>query len=78
MFTWREEKASLTVQINLMLFYVWSNHKPDQTLPSQLVYYAPGDDSPHGGILLLLCPYVCMYVCMYVRVRLKFLVKVFG
>ena len=40
------------------------------------VYYAPGDDSPHGGILLLLCPYVCMYVCMYVRVRLKFLVKV--
>ena len=39
-------------------------------------YYAPGDDSPHGGILLLLCPYVCMYVCMYVRVWLKFLVKV--
>ena len=39
-------------------------------------HYAPGDDSPHGGILLLLCPYVCMYVCMYVRVRLKFLVKV--
>ena len=39
-------------------------------------YYAPGDDSPHGGILLLLCPYVCMYVCMYVRFRLKFLVKV--
>ena len=39
-------------------------------------YYAPGDDSPHGGILLLLCPYVCMYVCMYVRVRLKFSVKV--
>ena len=27
------------------------------------IYYAPGDDSPHGGILLLLCPYVCMYVC---------------
>ena len=27
-------------------------------------YYAPGDDSPHGGILLLLCPYVCMYVRM--------------
>ena len=27
-------------------------------------FYAPGDDSPHGGILLLLCPYVCMYVCM--------------
>ena len=26
-------------------------------------HYAPGDDSPHGGILLLLCPYVCMYVC---------------
>ena len=25
--------------------------------------YAPGDDSPHGGILLLLCLYVCMYVC---------------
>ena len=40
--------------------------------------YAPGDDSPHGGILLLLCPYVCMYVCMYVRVWLKFSVKVFG
>ena len=39
-------------------------------------FYAPGDDSPHGGILLLLCPYVCMYVCMYVRVWLKFLVKV--
>ena len=39
-------------------------------------YYAPGDGSPHGGILLLLCPYVCMYVCMYVRVWLKFLVKV--
>ena len=34
-------------------------------------YYAPGDDSPHGGILLLLCPYVCMYVC-------PSLVKVFG
>ena len=40
------------------------------------INYAPGDDSPHGGILLLLCPYVCMYVCMYVRVWLKFLVKV--
>ena len=24
------------------------------------VFYAPGDDSPHGGILLLLCPYVRM------------------
>ena len=35
------------------------------------IYYAPGDDSPHGGILLLLCPYVCMYVC-------PSLVKVFG
>ena len=22
--------------------------------------YAPGDDSPHGGISLLLCPYVRM------------------
>ena len=32
---------------------------------SMCIYYAPGDDSPHGGILLLLCP-VCMYVCMYV------------
>ena len=31
------------------------------------IHYALGDDSPHGGILLLLCPYVCMYVCMYVR-----------
>ena len=27
-------------------------------------FYAPGDDSPHGGILLLLCPYVRTYVCM--------------
>ena len=36
------------------------------------IYYAPGDDSPHGGILLLLCPYVRTYV----RVWLKFLVKV--
>ena len=34
-------------------------------------FYAPGDDSPHGGILLLLCPYVCMYIC-------PSLVKVFG
>ena len=52
----------------------------DQSASCQLFpnYYAPGDDSPHGGILLLLCPYVCMYVCMYVRVWLKFLVKVFG
>ena len=34
-------------------------------------FYAPGDDSPHGGILLLLCPYVLTYVC-------PSLVKVFG
>ena len=40
------------------------------------VYYAPGDDCPHGGILLLLCPYVRTYVRTYVRVWLKFLVKV--
>ena len=28
------------------------------------LHYAPGDDSPHGGILLLLCPYVRTYVRM--------------
>ena len=32
--------------------------------PLFTTFYAPGDDSPHGGILLLLCPYVCMYVRM--------------
>ena len=37
-------------------------------------YYTPGDDSPHGGILLLLCPYVCMYVCS----DITFSVKGFG
>ena len=30
-------------------------------------YYAPGDDCPHGGILLLLCPYVHTYVHTYIR-----------
>ena len=38
-------------------------------------FYAPGDDSPHGGILLLLCPYVRTYVRTYVCPSL---VKVFG
>ena len=40
-------------------------------LTSWHTFYAPGDDSPHGGILLLLCPYVRTYVC-------PSLVKVFG
>ena len=31
---------------------------------ASLIHYAPGDDSPHGGILLLLCPYVRTYVRM--------------
>ena len=38
---------------------------------SDYFHYAPGDGSPHGGILLLLCPYVCMYV----RACLKFWLK---
>ena len=37
------------------------------------VFYAPGDDSPHGGILLLLCLYVRTYVCPSL---VKVLVKV--
>ena len=39
----------------------------------QILIMPPGDDSPHGGILLLLCPYVRTYV----RVCPS-LVKVFG
>ena len=54
--------------------YLW------HSLTIYFCFYAPGDDSPHGGILLLLCPYVRMYVRTYVRtyvrVWLKFLVKV--
>ena len=42
-------------------------------------FYAPGDDSPHGGILLLLCLYVRTYVRTYVRMYVcPSLVKVFG
>ena len=46
-------------------------------LISDSFYYAPGDDSPHGGILVLLCPYVCMYICTFMYVCPSS-VKVFG
>ena len=60
--------------------WIWLNHPKGHFKISErsnlAPFYAPGDDSPHGGILLLLCPYVRTYVRTYVRVWLKFLVKV--
>ena len=69
--------GNMRLHVDLFIKYVSSNAYSDNN-HGQPQSILTGDDSPHGGILLLLCPYVCMYVCMYVRVWLKFLVKVFG
>ena len=56
---------------------------PDEIIENVSVHYQknldwlyllyPRDDSLHGGLLLLLCPYVCMYIHMYyVWGRLKY------
>ena len=41
-----------------------TNMGPVRVPNSIPTFYAPGDDSPHGGILLLFCSYVRMYVYM--------------
>ena len=64
-------QGNMRLHVDLFIKYVSSNAysdnnhgQPQSILNIFLTFYAPGDNSPHGGILLLLCPYVCMYVCM--------------
>ena len=60
---------TFSLVLDLCIFVIMPVHT--SLLKLLYIYYAPGDDSPHGGILLLLCPYVRTYVC-------PSLVKVFG
>ena len=67
--------SHLSVRLSVKIEGGGGNLRKQKRLCNFVSFYAPGDDSPHGGILLLLCPYVCMYVCMYVCPSS---VKVFG
>ena len=76
LFSWKFKIHSRHLGPKFKLFWILLGATNNMlSMSSNMHFYAPGDDSPHGGILLLLCPYVCMYVCMYVCPSL---VKVFG
>ena len=49
------------VPLEFMAIYVAVPQEPETKIT---FFMPPGDGSPHGGILLLLCPYVCMFVCL--------------